>query len=161
MTEVGEVLRRLTASPIEDLVAPLRYALRDHDLHLLMPYVEGRPLRHSHVGLTHCNDQEFSQYIDSIPRGVRRKWIETLAVAMRELHSRGLLWADLKTEQLIVTPASTIVAVDVDGIVVSRGLSAQYALWRSAGTLNDGRNTRYSDYVRLGRVAAELLAGAE
>lgn len=99
----ADILSRLAPDPRFPAVYDL---LDDGDVYLVMEDVEGETLEEAVRAVVHRGSQ--------LPPETLTRWARELASALAAIHARGLLYRDLKSANILVTPEGHIRILDFD-----------------------------------------------
>jgi hypothetical protein len=158
LVEIDEVLGRLRTVASPSICRVEKYAIRDHWLHLLLDNVSGQSLDHMHDEAWR-NENWFAQWTARHTPAEWGRLLTQVLSMLRSLHQHGLLFPDLKVEQLIDTKTRGLVAIDVDGLVLGDGLCARQGRWQSAGLQVERPCSVAGDLRRFLGLAYEVYLG--
>ena len=157
LVEIESMLLKLIDDPVQHFCRLVDFKLFNHSIHLLLDHVEGTSLDHSHDNYWN-NDPTFSKYLSSLPSGIKVKIACQLLESLDKLHRNNLIFQDLKTEQLIITPSYDLVIVDIDTIVLKGGLCASQVIWASPVCPPPSQSCcEYNDIYQAGCIIHELF----
>lgn len=159
LLEIETVLRKLAEHRIPNLCPIVGFKLFNHRIHLLMEYVRGISLDHSHDEDWN-NEPMFRDYLDALPVRVKVQIAHQLLESLRQLHQRHLVFQDLKIEQIILESDHSVVFIDLDTIVTKDGLCASHVMWVSpVCTPPNPVCCEANDVYQAGCVIFELFTG--
>jgi len=130
LMEIESVLGILSTHRIPNICSLVNYKLVNHRIHLLLEYVGGVSLDHSH-DLNWSNDSVFEEFLVAIPYISKVKIAYQIVESLYRLHQIGLLYQDIKIEQIILTHNYDAILVDVDTIILRNGHCSKRLTWVS------------------------------
>lgn len=155
--ELETVLTKVQRARLPHLCQIVNFHVTENRLHLLLDHVQGVPLDHYHDHAWN-NDPAFLDYLGSLPMTTKINIILQLFHTLESLHAEGLLFQDLKTEQLIIAPNDFLVLIDVDTVVLKDGFCAKQLRWTSRLTKPPKNQCcEANDIFQAGCVAYELF----
>lgn len=157
--DVPHVLEKIRDLRISGLCPVVAFTTSSSTLHLLLEAVRGRSLEHTHDRLG-LNDPDFARTLRRWPFFERLRAGAAILDTLGQLHQAGLIFNDLKVEQVSLSDSCIPTILDVDTIVQAGSASAQYPVWGSAAHLTErGPATRWRDLRYAARLVHELLFG--
>ncbi|MDD5238850.1 MAG: preprotein translocase subunit Sec61beta [Candidatus Omnitrophica bacterium] len=154
LIEISEVLYLLKNNPNPNLCNIVSYHIEKRFLFLLVKKIDGDVLSHS-------INNDIINLLSNKKLGTILGLILDIAEVLSHLHSIGLLYQDLKHEQIIINKNEKIILLDLDTIIKKDGLCAKFYLANSPHNRPrmDLTATEKSDIFSLGTIFFELLTG--
>ncbi len=149
---------RLTAAAIPQLPRIIGWASHMHSIYLVLEHVDGVNLAHEHDSLGE-NTPDFVRFLAGIPLRDKIGQALDLLQALGALRACGLVFQDVRIEQVIVAEGSARL-IDVDTIVLGSGLGARKATWLPAGLIFGPSGCDWATDAQLAaRCMHELFTG--
>jgi hypothetical protein len=156
LLEIETVLQRVMRLKHPGLCAVRKYAVSEHQLHLLLEYVGGGSLNHLHDD--HWNNEPaFMSQLAAVPVESRIRWLSQVIDILIHVHDAGLLFPDLKPEQFVLRSQHELVAVDVDSLILKGGHCAHQSRWTSPTLEGSDDASSRRDFMNFLRLAHEVL----
>jgi len=164
--EISNVFERLKNNPPYHLCRVIDYKIDDNNLlWLLMDYIDGKELKHYHKSITHENEESFINFLKTKSKRDIIEIVKQILKALKDLHKMGLLYQDLKVEQIIIDEGNNnAYLIDPDSIILKGGLCAKEGgTWHSESNYNPDETeyTELTDIFAAGTVFYELATGKQ
>lgn len=147
----AQILTRLASDPH----IPVFYDLieQEHDLFLVMEDIEGETLNRYVTGLTRQGRAISEQ------QGLA--WIKEIAASLAAIHAQGLVYADMKSTNVLLTPNGQIHLIDLGSAVPLGERSYGTVGYMSPQQERNEPLTIYDDIYSLGALLYFIVTGVE